>query len=284
LPEVDRRYPLAAATALAALAFAIPDDPQLRARLEVCEHLLEPETAELRLDAMRVRCLRDRDKAGECQACLTLAWLAAQHGDQEGAERHYRRVRSLMPTHPEALDFFERAYRESGDWKRLQVALVQRQSAAEGRELVHVTAELARINEGPLAAPDRATEAWERVLSLQPDHQEAAAALARLYEAQGRWAGLRDVLEATARMAQARVAIESAARQRAISAWERMGILHETPGQLPSRYAALQAWQGLVAYPSGCAGAHSRCLAGYWQSSHLGRRADTGRGGRGVAR
>lgn len=254
LPDVDRRFPHESAIALTALAHAVPDDQLLRARLEVCEYMLDPDSAEQRLDAMRLRCLRDRDKTGECQACLMLAHIALARSDRELAERNYRRVRTLMPTHAEALDFFERVYRESGDWRRLQVALLQRQSSAEGRELIAVTAELARISQGPLAAPERAIEAWERVLQLQPDHQEAASSLVRLYEDAGRWTGLRDVLEAEARMAEARLAIDPSARPRAAAAWRRMASLHEMPGALASRTAALGAFRAaLQLYPTDAA-------------------------------
>lgn len=246
LPDVDRRFPHESAIALTAMVQALPDDAQLRARLEVCEYMLDLSTAEPKLDAMRLRCLRDRDKVGECQACLMLAHLALVRSDRELAERNYRRVRTLLPTHAEALDFFERMYREAGDWRRLQVALLQRQSAAEGRELIAVTAELARISQGPLASPERAMEAWERVLQLQPDHQEAATSLVRLYEDAGRWTGLRDVLEAEARMAEARLAIDPTARARAAAAWRRMAALHEMPGALASRTAALTSWRAAL--------------------------------------
>ena len=242
IPGVDRASPEAAQVALAVLGEALPDDVTIRARLDTTRALLAGDGAEAALDAIRLRSLQARDRVGESVACLALAQLAqAQGGDPEKAERHFRRVRTLTPQNPEALDFFENLYRSQGDHKRLLVALSQRLATSEARDVVRIGTEMAQLAEGPLATPERAMEAWQRVVAVQPDHALATAALDRLYQQMGRWHALRDLLDRRARGLLGRATVDPAAAQQAVATLLRIVALHDTDGPLTHADSALAA-------------------------------------------
>src|SRR5262249_39957821 len=58
-----------------------------------------------------------------------------------------------------------------------------------------IRAKLARLASEKLGQPERAIETWKAVLDLRGEDPEALAALANLYEAEGSWAKLVDILE-----------------------------------------------------------------------------------------
>lgn len=228
---IDRQSPQAAALALGALSEALPDDPVITARMQVVGALLTDDPAR-EVEELRLLSVRDRDRQLEATASLALAWLARQAGDWTGAERHYRRVRTLAPQDTEALNFFETFYRQTGDHKRLMVALSQRLGASEGRETINIALEMAHLCEGPLASPERAIEAYQRVLTVQPDHDEALSSLQRLNESLQRWPALRDVLERQARTYIAKCEIDSGAKDLAVVTLNRMAELLNDPTRL----------------------------------------------------
>lgn len=247
VPGIDRAEPAAALLALTVLTDALPDDLVLRARREVARAWLQGDAAEPALEELRMRALKERDRDGEAVVCLALAQVAQTQGDIDKAERHFRRVRTLAPQNAEALDFFENWYRTAGDHKRLLVALTQRLAIAEGRATVRIALEIAQLCEGPLAAPERAGEAWQRVLAVQPDHPQAMAALTRLYREQARWQPLRELLDRAARAETARVGLEPEAAHRAAALLAMIAELHQDPAVLPDADLALTAWRQVLA-------------------------------------
>ncbi len=247
LPEIERTQPSAAVTALRVLATTNPDDVWLLARIAVAEAFALGVGAEPALEAVRLRALQARDRVLESAACLALAQVAQAAGDVERAERHFRRVRSLSPQNPEALDFFEQWYRRAGDHRRLFAALTQRAAQSDGRVLVRIALEMAQLAEGPLAATDpttamdRAIEAYQRVLAVQPDHMDAIAALERLLTTGQRWPELAALLARSANVYAPRAVIDSSARDFAIAIWNRLASLYTDAARLPDADAALEA-------------------------------------------
>jgi tetratricopeptide (TPR) repeat protein len=245
IPGVDRLSPQAAALALQVLMEVLPDDATLPSRLQSVEALLsdQPDTA---LETLRQATVRDRDRHGEANASLALAWLARKRGDWPTAERHYRRVRTLAPQETEALDFFESYYRQQQDHKRLLVALSQRLSAAEGREAVRIALEMAQLCEGPLATPDRAVEAYQRVLTIQPDHAAALEGLLRLYRGLGRAAAVRETLERQASAWLAKATMDARAADLAQGALTELADLAGDSAIGGDRGQALGVWRRLL--------------------------------------
>jgi len=243
---LDREHPAAAADALRILCEALPEDLALRARLETVRASMAPDP-DAALEEVRHRALRDRDRTCEAVVCLTLAQRAQQRGDMEQAERHFRRVRTLSPQNPESLDFFEDFYRQAGDHKRLLVALTQRLATADGRTVVRIAMEMASLAEGPLEAPERAIEAYQRVIAVQPDHQQATTALDRLYEQLGRWHALRDLLDRNLRALMAQIPNDESVRSQAMAILCKIAWLHEDSDKLPSHELALSAYRQVLA-------------------------------------
>ncbi len=247
LPDIEQRHPQAAVAALRVLVAMAPEDAALQARLEVAEAFAQGVGAEPALEALRLRALQTRDRVLESAASLAIAQVAQTTGDLEKAERHFRRVRSLSPQNPEALDFFEQWYRRAGDHRRLFAALTQRAAQSDGRTLVRIALEMAQLAEGPLAAIDpatsteRAIEAYQRVLTVQPDHMDAIAALERLLTAGQRWPELAALLSRSAHVFAPRAVIDSSARDFAIAIWNRLAALNTDPARLPDSGAALEA-------------------------------------------
>ncbi len=245
IPSVDREAPASAALALGALAEALPDDLTIVARLEVVGALLSDQPA-VEAEELRARAVRDRDRNLETASSLALAWLAHHDGDWTTAERHYRRVRTLAPQDTEALDFFEGYYRKTGDHKRLLVALSQRLGASEGRETVSIALEMAHLCEGPLASPERAIEAYQRVLTVQPDHVEAMGALQRLNGELHHWPALRDILERQVRTYIAKSGIDPDVKALALAALGRLAELLTDPNKLPEPDQALAVYRRIL--------------------------------------
>ena len=268
LHDVDRTLPGAAHVALTVLCQALPDDQVLRARHLVTGVLAAGEGLESALDKLRADAVRERDREGEAVICLALSWVAQdryretqEKSELDKAERQLRRVRTLAPHNAEALNFFENWYRDSGDHKRLLVALTQRLAVSEGREVIRIASEIARLCEGPLATPDRAVEAWQRVLTVQPDQVEATTALERLYQQQGRWQALRELLDRAVRALVNRAALDASALQRAASILARVAALHDPQGPLADAALAKQAWTQVLALAPGHAQAVEASVA-----------------------
>jgi hypothetical protein len=257
LPDVERRAPQAVARALEVLAEAMPEDPALRARRDLARVLADasPAEQEARLDALREAAARARDREAELVFCVALGQAAEARGDSQTAERHFRRVRTLSPEAPAALDFFERWYRTAGDHKRLLAALSQRLALVDGSEAVRIASEIGSLCEGPLASPERAMEAWQRVLAVQPGHLAAAAALAQHLRRLSRWPELLELCQRTA-------VAHAALPETAAVWWWHVAELHQPGGPLAhaERYESALA-QVLAAHPDHAAARTARVAA-----------------------
>ncbi|MEY3011998.1 MAG: hypothetical protein RIT45_733 [Pseudomonadota bacterium] len=245
LPNVDREAPEALIVALDALSEALPDDLTLRARSLAARAQAGEEEAEPALELLRGEAVRARDRQAEAVAALGLARIAAAKGDAERADRMLRRVRTLDPDNREALDHFEQRYRDNQEWERLFVLLGQRVDNVQTNGVERALAaalEMARLAEGPMASPERAAEAWHRVLTLAPDHDEALARLAAHERESGDAVLLADLLERRAALAEARGDAGAAAE-----ALDELCRLLGDDGELPDPSARLQALHRLAA-------------------------------------
>ncbi len=136
-----------------------------------------------------------RDKDEERQIQLELAnTLWHEAGDYHAAEEAFRRLRGYPAAADTINAFYEAFYEHQADWRRLFALLAQRQTTADMAERVALGVRMARLAEGPMAEPDKAVEAWRRVLSWEPDHREAIRALTELYRANGNWTALLEFL------------------------------------------------------------------------------------------
>jgi tetratricopeptide (TPR) repeat protein len=153
---------------------------------------------------------RAEDDAGR------VAWLkklgnvyAEKLGDEDRAAETWRAVLRLAPGDLHAENYLRELYLRRGDWTSLEGLYGERGdwegfirllsgSAAQAVEVevrVELYKRMARICRVNLHHEAAAVECWERVLSEDPDHVEAARTLAPHYVEVGAWDALVAVLE-----------------------------------------------------------------------------------------
>lgn len=118
-------------------------------------------------------------------------------GQIEDAERAYRRVfDGLDPNNEEAIAALSRIFEGKEAWADLsRVFERQLEIARDPMEEAEVLSRLARLKLDRLGQLEAAAEGWRRVLEIRGEDGEALNGLADIYEHQGQWAELSDVLE-----------------------------------------------------------------------------------------
>jgi golgin subfamily B member 1 len=103
---------------------------------------------------------------------------------------------SLAPTNEDAIAALGRIYEQSQSWQDLNT-VYQREldNAAGDVQEAEIRAKIAHLAAERLGNVEGAIEGWKRVLDLRGEDPEALRALAGLYEQQGKWAELADVLD-----------------------------------------------------------------------------------------
>jgi tetratricopeptide (TPR) repeat protein len=118
-------------------------------------------------------------------------------GQIDDAIRAYRRIfDELEPTNEEAIFALGRIYEQKESWEELN-AVYQREldNAVGDVQEAEIRAKMAHLAAERLDHVEQAVEGWKRVLDLRGEDPEALWALADLYQRQGQWAELTDVLE-----------------------------------------------------------------------------------------
>jgi tetratricopeptide (TPR) repeat protein len=135
---------------------------------------------------------------GQVQFDVTyrIAELARDHlGDRELAREYFEKALELRIDAPGPMQALEAIYEQSGDMASLLGILERRadvaSSEAERRSLMLRRAELLRDR---LQDRERATEAFERIIDIEPDAR-AAQALEGLYSEAGRFEDLIELYE-----------------------------------------------------------------------------------------
>jgi tetratricopeptide (TPR) repeat protein len=107
----------------------------------------------------------------------------------------WRSAQSIDAANPRILDALEALFAQQGRWGELVDSLEKRVALAEGRR-AKVTAllDLGAMAHDRLDDDERATEAYARVLELDPQNAEAAKALEELYAQKQQWEPLVAIL------------------------------------------------------------------------------------------
>ncbi|MCA9595363.1 MAG: tetratricopeptide repeat protein [Myxococcales bacterium] len=113
------------------------------------------------------------------------------------AIRAYRVIfDELEPANEEAIAALGRIYELTESWSELDAVYRRELENAVGDvQEAEIRAKMARLASERLGKTEEAVEGWKRVLDLRGEDPEALWALAGLYESQGQWAELTDVLE-----------------------------------------------------------------------------------------
>jgi len=114
--------------------------------------------------------------------------------DVAEAVRCYEKLHAVDPTDSEALDALEHHYDRSHDYEKLYGLLSTRVAlSVDEQQIIALNMRIGLLCEEGLRDHDRAISAYRHVVEQQPTHREALDAMARLFEANERWAELIDV-------------------------------------------------------------------------------------------
>ncbi len=118
-----------------------------------------------------------------------------QLSDPERAVSYYQQATGESPDDPAAYAALDRLFASVNDSERLAGVLERRmQIEIEPELVVELGLRLAELYEAQLGRPDAACDALRAVTEADPDHRGALEGLSRLYERQGQWQELVDVL------------------------------------------------------------------------------------------
>lgn len=110
------------------------------------------------------------------------------------AVRFYEKLHAVDPTDAESLDALEHHYESTRDFEKLVALLSTRVTLAnEEQQIIALHMRIGLLCEEGLRDHDRAISAYRQVVEAQPTHREALDAMARLLEANERWAELVDI-------------------------------------------------------------------------------------------
>jgi tetratricopeptide (TPR) repeat protein len=116
--------------------------------------------------------------------------------DDTEAVRRYRDVLALDAHHPDALRGLDRVYSKLGRFQDLLENLRQQiEAAATPRQRVTLWERVAALYEEEFIDPPKAADAFEQVLKLDPNNENALTALVRLYRSQERWEDIAGIYE-----------------------------------------------------------------------------------------
>ena len=136
-----------------------------------------------------------REDAKRVEVLRRAAQVAAvKLRDLDESVRFYEKLHAVDPTDSEALDALERRYQQTRDFEKLVGLLSTRVAlAVDENQIIALNMRIGQLCEEDLRDHDRAISAYRQVVEQQPAHREALDAMARLFEANERWAELLDV-------------------------------------------------------------------------------------------
>lgn len=157
--------------------------------------------------------------------------------NQAEAIKAFERVLELDPDNEQAIGHLLQVYEKRRDWEKLiklREAEIDRAPADRRAEL---TIDVARMAATKVKKPEVCVYWWEKVVEVEPTHEEALAELGKLYERNKEW----DKLAAVAAR-QAEIASDDKTRADAL---QRLGLLYTE--KLEDTGKAIDAWQRLLA-------------------------------------
>jgi tetratricopeptide (TPR) repeat protein len=135
---------------------------------------------------------------GEEQVALALRLAGIREerlGQTDEAAAAYERVLELDPDRAVAYDALESLYTRMGRWDALVRTLDRKALIAEtDAERLTIQLKVCDLLEEVLEDHEKAAEAYQQVLALDPGNLVALTALERLYAGASRWADLADIL------------------------------------------------------------------------------------------
>jgi len=137
----------------------------------------------------------DPDDIVEIRTRIATIW-EEQLGDRQRAIEAYEELLSVETDHLGALEALERLYHETEQWEELlEVYEEQLSLTHEPEEQVEIHGRRASVWEEQLGDPERAVEAYDQILMIDPEHEGAMQNLERLYRELEQWFELVEILQ-----------------------------------------------------------------------------------------
>jgi tetratricopeptide (TPR) repeat protein len=150
----------------------------------------------------------------------TAAIYDRELGEGDRAAEVYREILSLDPARTDVREELESILTVQHRWDELVELLTEEIPFAQGPAAeVALHEKIAALWEEQLGHPERAIESYRAMLRIEPRHDDALQSLERIYESQGRWRDLVDVLE--------RRAAAAGAPAQAVPHLKRLGAVYE---------------------------------------------------------
>ncbi|HIA03505.1 MAG TPA: hypothetical protein EYN66_16630, partial [Myxococcales bacterium] len=175
-----------------------PADVDVVHALDGCLTLLErsEELLEVLRAARRCSTVREQERMWLVREA-EVVWRSQD--DIVAAEKLFRRIRAVDPRNLTALLFYEDYLGRKEDWKRLYAVLNQRFALVEFDQRIDVAVKMAELAEFQMGNPDKAIDAYKRVLADEATNERASDALIQLFEKTDKWHALIEFLNARVR-------------------------------------------------------------------------------------
>jgi len=174
------------------------------------------------------------DKAG---VYLQIANLYLERfSNQAEAIKAFERVLDLDPQNQQAIDHLLQVYEKRRDWEKLIKLRENEIDRAPAGKKAELTIEVARMAASKVKKPEICTYWWEKVVEVEPTHDEALAELSKLYERNKDWSKLAEVAS--------RQADNAGDDKTRADALQRLGLLYTE--KLEDTGKAIDAWQRLL--------------------------------------
>jgi len=237
------------------------------AKLAELDEALERFTSQKRWSDVVRTLLAKADVVGSSEERLDLLKQAGtlyveRSANQAEAIKCFERVLEEAPDDPDAIGRLKEMYEKRRDWERLIRVMQREAQQLEPAARAERHLEMAQLATERLRKPDLCIELWRDVLEDDPDHPDALAALANLYERARDWAPLADVLDRRVEQVTDDAELKQLLQKLgmiyadklddgdgAVRAFRRLLTLdpddRRAQEQLKRRYVALRAWDDL---------------------------------------
>jgi tetratricopeptide (TPR) repeat protein len=147
------------------------------------------------ITAYESRAETQRDSQRKVEALRAAAQLVHDHGRDAGdSVRLHRKLLDVDPRDTDAASSLERFYEDNQDKSGLiQILKVRLAHADDQPEAIELLKRIARVSEEGARDVETATEHYQKILELQPEHRDALDALGRIYESTEQWAEFIDI-------------------------------------------------------------------------------------------
>ena len=174
---------------------ADPDAEQILDHLEGLQVMVGDWEGLARVYEQKLERSHDPDARAELLGRLGGLW-EEQLSNPERAVSYYQQAAGEKPDDVAAYVALDRLFASANDSERLADVLERRMDLEEEAEVrVEVGMRLAELYEAQLGRPEAACDALRAVAEADPEHRGALQGLSRLYERQGQWQELVEVLQ-----------------------------------------------------------------------------------------